>query len=280
MKKVLYLYRILITNTNIMKIKNTHLIVDLVNQYPERLSEYKKLVLSDKSQKYSKKVKLNIDGSSSENLITSLNDVVKLFNDRKYLLFYPNIDNSVIEVNKSNGIMEIHYHIGYRGEIYTYSWVFEIGKSFVVAPSFNREIPLHLEVLIREGLKSDYINGQVPSNIPLTYLMSMKVTHTLLPMLVYIDLSKDKVEFSYIQPNTKSGSVIKGSLIKNETDLGVYRVDSLWNVKHIGIGSFNVSGHFRLQRYGKNLMETKLIFIEEFIKTHYIRNTTRSMCFN
>lgn len=255
------------------------MIVDLVNLYPERLSEYKKLVLSDKSQKYSRKVKLNIDPTDDKTFVSSLNDIVKLFNDRKYLLFYPNIDNSVIEVDKSDGILDIHYHIGYRGEIYTFSWVFEVDKGFVVTPRFNKEIPLHLEGLIREGFKQDFIDGQVP-NIPLIYLLSMKVTNTLLPMMVYLDLSKDKVEFTYVQPNTKSGSVIKGSLLKNETDLGVYRVDSLWNVKHIGIGTFNVSGHFRLQRFGKGLVETKLIFIEEFIKTHYIRNSTRSMCFN
>jgi hypothetical protein len=262
-----------------MKIKNTHMIIDLINQYPERLNEYKKLVLSDKSQKYSRNVKLNIDPTNDKTLTSSLNEVVKLLSDRKYLLFYPNIDNSVIEVKKSNGIFEIFYHIGYRGEIYTFGWIFEVGKGFVVTPCFNRDIPLHLEGLIRDGFKQEYVNGQVP-NIPLIYLLSMKVMNNLLPMVVYLDLSKDKVEYTYIHPNTKSGSVIKGSLIKNETDLGVYRVDSLWNVKHIGVGSFNVSGHFRLQRYGKGLIETKLIFIEEFIKTHYIRNTTRSMCFN
>jgi hypothetical protein len=52
-------------------------------------------------------------------------------------------------------------------------------------------------------------------------------------------------------------------------------VNSLWNVGTIALGEFKVRGHFRLQRCGVGNTEIKLIFIEEFVKTHYIRKSKK-----
>jgi hypothetical protein len=57
-------------------------------------------------------------------------------------------------------------------------------------------------------------------------------------------------------------------------------VDSLWNIKTIGIGEYKVSGHFRLQKCGVGLSEVKLIYIEDFVKTQYIRRSTRDIVFD
>jgi len=43
------------------------------------------------------------------------------------------------------------------------------------------------------------------------------------------------------------------------------------------LGEFKVRGHFRLQRCGVGNTEIKLIFIEEFVKTHYIRKSTKEL---
>jgi hypothetical protein len=262
-----------------MKLKNTHLLVDLVGQDPKKYSTYKKLILSDKSQTYSNNVKLNIDTSSGESFENSLSTICNSFTERKYLFFFPSVDNVVIEVSKENDLFEINYHIGYRGEIFTFEWYFKVGEGFVNVPKFNKELPIHLRMLLHESFKKDFVGGVVP-NQPLEMLMAMsKILHKLLPTLVYIDLSKENVKLSYIEPNSKSGSVVKGDLLKNETNIGIHRVDSLWNVKHIGIGSFNVSGHFRLQKCGVGLSMVKLIYIEEFVKNQYIRRSTRELSF-
>ena len=262
-----------------MKLKNTHLLVDIIGRDPKKYSTFKKLVLSIKSETYTKNVKLNIDCTSGETFQKSLGTICNSFSERKYLFFYPNIDNVVIEVSKENDLFEINYHIGYRGEIFTYEWIVKVGEGLVKVPKFNRELPIHLRMLLHDSFKHDFIDGQVP-NVPLEMLMEMsKIQNKILPTLVFIDLSKENVKLSYIEPNSKSGSVFKGDILKNETNIGIHRVDSLWNVKHIGVGSFNVSGHFRLQKCGVGLSMVKLIYIEEFIKNQYIRKSTRELVF-
>jgi hypothetical protein len=258
-----------------MKLQNTHLIIDLISRNPKKYSNYKKLVLSEKSSQYSNSVKLNI----GEDLIQSLDNIIKLFSDREYLFFFPNIDNNVIEVSKSNGLFKINYHIGYRMEIYTYTFKFKVGEGLVDIPKFNKELPPHLEMLMYEGLKTDFVDGIVP-NWSLSHLMlSTKIIHRLLPMMVFIDLSKENVKLSYIKPFSKSGDMVYGNYIKNETKIPLYRVDSLWNIKSINIGEFKVRGHFRLQPCGIGRSEVKLIYIDEFLKTQYVRKSTKELVF-
>jgi hypothetical protein len=238
-----------------MKLQNTHLITDIISRNPKKYSNYKKLILSEKSSQYSNSVKLNI----GEDLIQSL--------------------DNVIEVSKSNGLFKINYHIGYRMEIYTYTFKFKVGEGLVDIPKFNKDLPPHLEMLMYEGLKTDFVDGIVP-NWGLSHLMlSTKIIHRLLPMLVFIDLSKENVKLSYIKPFSKSGDMVCGNYIKNETNIPIYRVDSLWNVKSINIGEFKVRGHFRLQPCGVGRSEVKLIYIDEFLKTQYVRKSTRELVF-
>ena len=123
-----------------MKLKNTHLLIDVISQDPKKYSNYKKLVLSDRSQKYSKNVKLNIDSSSGNAFISSMDIICNSLNERKYLFFFPNVDNNVVEVSKENGIFEINFHIGYRGEFFTFVWSYKIGEGFVNVPKFNTAI--------------------------------------------------------------------------------------------------------------------------------------------
>jgi len=263
-----------------MKIKNTHMITDLIGSNQKKYSEFKKLVLSEKSESYSKDIKLNIDYTTSDTMIKTLSDVISLLPERKYLLFFPNVENNVIEIEKTNDVLSILYHIGYGHEIYTYIWKFKVGNGYVDVPKFNKPIPIQLKMLLNDFFKNSFTEelSEYPS-IEQLFQMVLIVPKTL-PMIVFIDLSKDNIKLSYIEPRGKIGTFSKNDILKNETKVGVYRVDSLWNVNTIGIGEYKVRGHFRLQRCGVGYSEVKLIYIDEFIKTHYIRRSTRDIVFD
>jgi hypothetical protein len=264
-----------------MKIKNTLMITHLIGTNQKKYSEFKKLILSEKSESFSKNIKLNIDTTTSDTLIKTLSDVVNLLPERKYLLFFPNIENNVIEIEKSNNILSIFYHIGYGVDIYTFEWKFKVGEGWTEVPKFNKSIPLPLRMLLDNFFKGEFkenIKGITPSIEQL--FSTVLIIPRVLPMIVFIDLSKDNVKLSYIEPKGKIGTFSKNDILKNETKIGAYRVDSLWNVNTIGIGEFKVSGHFRLQRCGVGYSEVKLIFIEDFVKTHYIRRSTRDIVFD
>lgn len=106
-----------------------------------------------------------------------------------------------------------------------------------------------------------------------TFLMTIKT-------MVFVELSKEKVRLVDVKPNEKHGNVLKGTQVKNHTDITITKVDSLWNVKSISVGEFKVSGHFRLQRCGVGFSEVKLIYIDEFVKTQYIRKSKKEMTLN
>jgi hypothetical protein len=95
--------------------------------------------------------------------------------------------------------------------------------------------------------------------------------------IIFIELSKEKVRLIDIKPNDKHGNFLKGTEIKNRTKVTITKVDSLWNVKSICVGEFKVRGHFRLQKCGVGLSGVKLIYIDEFVKTQYIRKSTKEL---
>jgi len=61
----------------------------------------------------------------------------------------------------------------------------------------------------------------------------------------------------------------------NESPIPIEIIDSNWFRKLIRTGAFNVSGHFRLQPHGPNNSLRKLIWIHEFEKQGYTRNSTK-----
>lgn len=101
----------------------------------------------------------------------------------------------------------------------------------------------------------------------------------LMRTIIFVELSKDRVILKDLKPKDKFGDILKGNLIKNETNRNITIVNSLWNVISISVGEFKVRGHFRLQKCGVGLSEVKLVFIDEFIKTKYVRRSTRELTF-
>ena len=57
----------------------------------------------------------------------------------------------------------------------------------------------------------------------------------------------------------------------NKSNSIIEVIDSTWFTTLVQSDSFKVRGHFRMQPYGKNLCNKKLIWISEFQKSGYTR---------
>ena len=89
-----------------------------------------------------------------------------------------------------------------------------------------------------------------------------------LKLMTFIELS-DLVT-AKLKPGAKH--VIGKEKYINESGADVcVIVDSKWNVCGVRTDGFGVSGHLRLQACGKDLNDRKLIYVEEFQKTGYVR---------
>jgi len=87
-------------------------------------------------------------------------------------------------------------------------------------------------------------------------------------LLIFTELSE--LETVIIKPRQSHGTRRQGKY-KNESVGDVVLVDSTWNKILVREDGFTVSGHLRLQPYGPGKTRKKLIFIEEFQKSGYVR---------
>lgn len=93
-----------------------------------------------------------------------------------------------------------------------------------------------------------------------------------LQLLIFFQYS-ETIEI-VLEPNRKVGTKREGRFL-NDSPSNVTLVDSTWNTIIIRNGQFTVSGHFRLQRYGEGKKQLKLIYIDEFVKSGYVRGAKR-----
>jgi hypothetical protein len=93
------------------------------------------------------------------------------------------------------------------------------------------------------------------------------IAEELTKYLIFVNLSD--VELKILPPNRKVGTRQTG--YKNETIFNITVVDSNWNKFIIRTESFTVTGHLRLQAYGKNYSLRKLVWIVPYEKHGYIR---------
>jgi hypothetical protein len=63
----------------------------------------------------------------------------------------------------------------------------------------------------------------------------------------------------------------------NDTKNNIEIIDTNYFTKIIRTGEFGVSGHFRLQNYGQNNSQTKLIYIEDYKKNGYTREAKQDI---
>lgn len=85
--------------------------------------------------------------------------------------------------------------------------------------------------------------------------------------LIFLKLTEP--EIIHLAAGKKHGTRKEGHY--NATAFPVIIVDSTWNQYIVRTEGFGVSGHFRLQRYGKGNMDLKLIWIKPFEKNGYVR---------
>jgi hypothetical protein len=93
-------------------------------------------------------------------------------------------------------------------------------------------------------------------------------------LLIFFEFSETQIQELY--PNRKIGTRREGKFF-NESAEKIKIVDSTWNKIIMVLGKFSVRGHFRLQRYGEQLKERKLIFIDEYEKDGYTRNAKKEL---
>lgn len=95
-----------------------------------------------------------------------------------------------------------------------------------------------------------------------------------LRMFIFAELSE--LETVVLKPKEKTGTRKAGKYI-NDCTQGIRIVDSTWNKVMILKEGFSVSGHLRLQRFGRERKDAKLILIEEFKKSGYIRRAPKEL---
>lgn len=120
----------------------------------------------------------------------------------------------------------------------------------------------------------DYPNGFMPAdpnadNTPQEFFVKL---------MMFMELSE--VVFHNIKHNQKINvSPTSGrnfdNKIKNESGVNVTFVTTNWNKILVVNGEFSVSGHLRIQPHGPKRSEYKLIWVEEYKKSGYIRRAIR-----
>lgn len=86
--------------------------------------------------------------------------------------------------------------------------------------------------------------------------------------IIFLELAT--IEKVVIKPNQVYGKTKAKSTV-NRGPTTFTMVKANWNKEYVRVGSFEVSGHFRLQPCGKGMSERKLIFIKPFSKNGYHR---------
>lgn len=102
----------------------------------------------------------------------------------------------------------------------------------------------------------------------------------LFTFLTFLTLSEDKLKYVDFKPNERKGSKKFGNLVQNNTNFRITHVKSDWNTTKIYNGITKVRGHFRLQPCGKGRNDVKLIFIEEHVKTLYVKKSVKDSILN
>jgi len=99
-----------------------------------------------------------------------------------------------------------------------------------------------------------------------------EVENLLYRLLCFIYLSD--TEEIILKPGEKMGTKKSGKLI-NEIKQPLIIVTSKWNITSIRTEGFKVSGHFRLQPFGKGRNQVRVQWIDPFDKEGYVRGAKK-----
>lgn len=267
-----------------MKLTDTHLLNDffkLENRYHynqhEKLYVTKKIISSSVQIMFNSIDKCDDEFLDNESLNEELDNILGMLPSRKVLLIFPDNENLVYEYSFNGIYLSIVVSVWVKNKIVKSETIFfkkgilESGRfGFGGTQISGSEYDKMFMLSELKQVTSEYDTLEDYFFFNSIYLMKV---------MLFIELSKDKVSYKTILPKSKTGHILKGDLFKNESKLSITQVDSLWNIESVNIGEYKVRGHFRLQRCGVGLSEVKLIYINEFKKTQYIRTRTRDLTF-
>jgi hypothetical protein len=252
----------------------------------------KKLVLTDKVLLEVRKIKFKTlddmtlslyeDTKTMNEYNQYVNSLFKTLPDRQCFLYYVGMDRFIYNYSKhGNDVIIVQSYLKDLNTILEYVTIhnLETGKTSCVYRCNSQEVEMDDDVFSDVIFKTTLPDGTKFEEDFKTWCFNCMVELVLKP-LIYIELSENNVKVIDVKPNTSFGHVLKGNHFKNQTKLNLTYVDSRWNLTTMSIGSFKVSGHFRLQRCGVGFSDVKLIYIESFSKEHYIRRSTRELVFN
>jgi hypothetical protein len=238
--------------------------------------KHKRIVIPNNVYKeYINRVKFDINELNTDSFLT----ILKGFKNRKGLVYFTGIKGFVFEYEKTDNGLNIVQHFLYErpneeeGSFYRFYWNIDWSNgnsSFKLRKDNDLEISERDRLLLDIHLQKDFKEDST------TFFLN-NITELFIRSIIFIDLSKDRVKLVDIKSKGSYGNILKENYIKNELNGEITIVDSLWNTGIISVGEFKVRGHFRLQRCGIGYSEVKLIYIDEFIKTHYIRRSSREL---
>ena len=262
-----------------MKIKENQLFETISSKKPK----YKKFVLGNDVLLTCQSIKIdNVYQPMWDNnfdvYAKNMCSILKLLPNRECLLFYPSdkkslYNNIVFEyVKNDNDVIFTHnQYIG--GKLFQSAQYFNLKTNEVRFLEKTNGVN-GIDEKVRLGLDEYYF--KLWGNNYACNILTDVIEFILKPM-IFIELSGVNVKFIDIKSKSEYGNILKPIHVKNQTRVNVVYVNSLWNVGSIGLGEFKVRGHFRLQPCGTGRGQIKLIFIEEFVKTHYIRKSKKEL---
>lgn len=189
------------------------------------------------------------------------------------------VAQTAIEMTKRIKIDEDKFDVKFLSKVKDQKITFLLGANKFIRYVKKAGVIFAIQVDTREveekGLYMDYttfkintITGDINyANKPIEPLTEPDFKF-FVQLLVFTELSK--LEIKILNPKEKFGTRKLGKYI-NESNQRVTVIDSVWNKMVVRTTGFNVSGHWRFQKCGKNFSEIEYIFIEEFRKKGYVR---------
>lgn len=124
---------------------------------------------------------------------------------------------------------------------------------------------------------NNFFNKVTKQNSPsidsvINYQKNRELNEKFFKLFLFINLSEPVIEV--IKDRQKKELKDNNNYfnkIKNETGVNVHLVSTLWNKIIIHDSEFKVRGHFRIQPCGKGRTQYKIIWIDSFVKSGYIR---------
>ena len=268
-----------------MKLKNYPFFEQVTSVHPKK--DFYKFVLSEKVLQQCSNIKLDDEyrlllNNDFIDYGNSMCKILKLLPNRQCFLFYPSskptIYNKIVfEYYKRDNYVLLTHHSYLKNGLYI-----QYFQSFNLE---TNEVLYHQRTNNKEGLDEKitiqldkFFMDTMGGNF--SFFILGDIIEFIVKPMIFIELSKSNIKLIDIKPKSEYGNIMKPIHIKNQTNVNITYVNSLWNVNTIGIGEFKVRGHFRLQKCGLGYSEVKLIYIEDFVKTHYIRRSTRDIVFD